>query len=104
MPFGPRSATASTSTQPSRGHAIRSTFAGGEGERKSSPPGLTGREIDVLRLTARGQTNKEIAQYLQLSVKTVETFKSRAMAKCGLKSRAEIVRYVVMQGWFDAIQ
>lgn len=64
---------------------------------------LTGRESDVLRLTARGQTNKEIAQQLGVSVKSVETFKARATVKLELKSRADIVRYAVSQGWFENI-
>jgi DNA-binding NarL/FixJ family response regulator len=64
---------------------------------------LTGRESDVLRLTARGQTNKEIAQQLGVSVKSVETFKARATVKLELKSRADIVRYAISQGWFENI-
>ncbi|MBF8254518.1 MAG: two component uxR family transcriptional regulator [Deltaproteobacteria bacterium] len=61
---------------------------------------LTGREAEVLKLTALGETNKEIARQLDVSVKTVETFKGRGIKKLGLKSRAEIVRYAATQGWF----
>ena len=61
---------------------------------------LTGRETEVLRLTALGQTNKEIAQSLLLSIKSVETFKARGVKKLGLRTRADIVRYGAAQGWF----
>ena len=64
---------------------------------------LTGREAEVLKLTALGETNKEIARQLDVSVKTVETFKGRGIKKLGLKSRADIVRYAATQGWFADI-
>jgi DNA-binding NarL/FixJ family response regulator len=60
---------------------------------------LSERETEVLRLVAWGYTNKEIAAYLNLSVKTVETHKSNLMEKLDLKSRVEIVRYALRQGW-----
>lgn len=60
---------------------------------------LTAREEEVLRLIARGFSNKEIATKLSVSVKTIETHKARAVDKLGLKSRAEIVRYAMQQGW-----
>ena len=64
---------------------------------------LTAREGAVLRLIALGQTNKEIAHELQVSMKTVETFKARALEKIGLRTRAEIVRYAAIQGWFAGL-
>jgi len=60
---------------------------------------LSDREEEVARLTAAGHSNKEIASQIDLSVKTVETYKARAMEKLGLQSRAELVRYAVQQGW-----
>ncbi len=60
---------------------------------------LSERENEVLGLTAAGHSNKEIASSLALSVKTVETYRARGMEKLGLKSRAELVRYAVQQGW-----
>jgi two-component system, NarL family, response regulator NreC len=62
---------------------------------------LSEREIDVVRLTAHGYTNKEIAAQLGISVKTVDTYKSRAMDKLGLYSRADLVRYALKLGWLD---
>ena len=60
---------------------------------------LSEREAEVLRLIARGYANKEIAAQLDVSVKTIETFKARAMEKLGLRSRVDIVRHAVAQGW-----
>jgi DNA-binding NarL/FixJ family response regulator len=60
---------------------------------------LSEREMEVARLTAAGHSHKEIATRLELSVKTVETYRSRAMEKLGLKSRAELVRYAFQKGW-----
>src|SRR4029079_8368359 len=51
---------------------------------------LTDREGDVLKFVAYGFTNKEISIRLGVSVKSVETYKSRAAEKLGLKTRAEI--------------
>jgi len=64
---------------------------------------LSAREKDVLRLTARGFSNKEIAARLELSIKTVETYRARAVEKLALHTRADIVRYGMGQGWLDAI-
>jgi DNA-binding NarL/FixJ family response regulator len=60
---------------------------------------LSGREQEVLRLLAQGYSNKEIAARLEISVKTVETYKARSMEKLGLGSRVDLVRYAVQQGW-----
>lgn len=60
---------------------------------------LSAREREVLIYIAEGYTNKEIAQSLEISVKTVETHKARLMGKLELRSRAEIVRYAARNGW-----
>jgi DNA-binding NarL/FixJ family response regulator len=62
---------------------------------------LSEREAEVARLTAAGHSNKEIATRLDLSVKTVETYRARGMDKLGLASRADLVRYAVQQGWLQ---
>lgn len=62
---------------------------------------LSDREREVLRFTARGYTHKEIASLLGVSVKTIETYKSKLAQKLDLHSRAEIVRYALAQGWLD---
>lgn len=60
---------------------------------------LSDREVEVLRLIAFGHSNKQIAGYLDVSVKTVETYRNRALEKVGLHSRADIVRYALQRGW-----
>jgi DNA-binding NarL/FixJ family response regulator len=62
-------------------------------------PRVTERESEVLRLTAVGHSNKEIATQLKISVKTVEVHKANAMRKLGLTGRVDIIRYGVLQGW-----
>jgi two-component system response regulator NreC len=62
---------------------------------------LSEREREVLLWVARGYTNQEISDRLALSVKTVETYRSRATSKLGLKSRAALVRYVQQRGWLN---
>ncbi len=64
---------------------------------------LSDRESDVVRLIALGYTNKEVAAQLNISVKTVDTYKTRAMDKLQLYGRAALVRYALQQGWFDHI-
>lgn len=54
---------------------------------------LTRREIDVLRLLARGNTNRQIADLLTLSVRTIESHRANLMGKLGLTSRVELVTY-----------
>lgn len=62
---------------------------------------LNEREISVLRLTASGHSNKAMATELGLAVKTIETYKARAMGKLGFRTRVELVRYAVSQGWLS---
>lgn len=62
---------------------------------------LSDREAEVLRLIAWGHSNKEIANQLDISVKTVETYKSRLSEKLELNSRADIVRYALREGWLQ---
>lgn len=56
---------------------------------------LSDREFEVLRALGSGLTAKEVAQQLNLSAKTVGTYRARLAEKMGLKTRAELVRYVV---------
>jgi DNA-binding NarL/FixJ family response regulator len=62
---------------------------------------LSEREAEVLRLIALGYSNKEIASRLDISVRTVETYKARLMEKLNFHSRTEIVRYALLQGWLE---
>lgn len=62
---------------------------------------LTAREQEVLSYIAKGYSNKEIAEMLYVSVKTVESHKSKVMEKLELKTRPELVRYALKQGLLD---
>jgi two-component system, NarL family, response regulator NreC len=61
--------------------------------RSSQPEQLTRRELEVLRLLVRGNTNRQIAELLGLSVRTVENHRANLMGKLGLASRVELVDY-----------
>jgi DNA-binding NarL/FixJ family response regulator len=77
--------------------SVRRPDRRGSGSRKE----LTVRELDVLRQTAWGYANKEIAGRLSISVKTVEVHKANGMRKKGLSSRIDVVRYALRQGWLQ---
>lgn len=59
---------------------------------------LTLREIEVLRLIARGYTNSQIAETLHISVRTVEYHRGNLTAKLNLRSRSELMRYAEEKG------
>ena len=59
---------------------------------------LTGREREVMARVAEGYTNAQIAEELQLGVKSIETYRSRVMEKLGLTSRADLVRFALECG------
>lgn len=61
---------------------------------------LSEREAQVLALLAQGHTNQEVARRLHIGEKTVATYRARLMAKLGLQSRADLVRYAVEMGHF----
>jgi two-component system response regulator NreC len=62
---------------------------------------LSDREQEVLRLIALGHSNKEIADMLYLSVKTIETYKARVMEKLALRTRAALVRFALEHRLLD---
>ncbi len=64
----------------------------------ASPPSLTPRETEVLRLIAEGYTNRQIADELCISVRTVESHRANLMGKLGLRSRVALVRYAREHG------
>lgn len=69
------------------------------GERIGEP--LTTREKEVLSQIAWGFSNKEIAEKMDISIKTIEAHKATAMQKLGISRRNDIVRYAVLQGWLQ---
>jgi two-component system response regulator NreC len=60
---------------------------------------LSPREHEILQLVCKGRTNKQIAEALSLSVRTVERNRSSIMHKAGLENRAELVAYAVREGF-----
>ncbi|MEX2395133.1 MAG: response regulator transcription factor [Actinomycetota bacterium] len=62
---------------------------------------LSEREVDVLRLVAAGFSNKEIAEELYLSVRTVETHKTHIIQKTGLRQRSDLVRFAQDSGLLE---
>ncbi len=65
---------------------------------------LSAREVDVLRLAALGHSNKAIAAMLEIAVKSVDTYKARAMEKLGFKSRVEVIRFAATKGWLEHVE
>lgn len=59
---------------------------------------LSDREKQVFKLVALGHTNKQIAEEIFISVKTVETYRARMQNKLGIRSRAALVRYALSRG------
>jgi two-component system, NarL family, response regulator NreC len=59
---------------------------------------LSPREREVLHLLAQGYTNQQAAKWIMVSVKTVETYRTRIAQKLGLHSRAELTRYALESG------
>jgi two-component system response regulator NreC len=68
------------------------------GASSSNFEALSEREKEVVSLIAKGYSNKEIAELLIISVKTVETHKSNLMEKLGFKTRPELVKYAMQKG------
>ena len=73
------------------------------GQRQAAPQpgGLSRRELQVLKAVARGFTSAEIGRQLQLSAKTVETYRGRIYEKLGLRTRADLVQYATAAGLPD---
>jgi two-component system response regulator NreC len=71
----------------------------GKKSRKARPASiLSERELQVLRLVARGYSSRQIASQILVGVKTVETYRSRLSQKLGLKTRSDVVRFAVQMG------
>jgi DNA-binding NarL/FixJ family response regulator len=78
---------------PAISRKLAEAFSGGR-----STPGLTARQTQVLRLIALGNSSKEIARELDLSIKTVETHRTQIMDRLDIRDIAGLVRYAVRSG------
>lgn len=76
---------------------IKDVLGQGEGHEKE----LTPREQEVVTLVAEALNNREIAERLGLSEKTVENHRSNAMKKLGMRDRVELVRYAIRRGLIE---
>lgn len=88
---------------PSVAHTLVSEYMGraarpAQPREESSYQTLTSREREVLQLVAEGYSNQEIADQLQLSIKTVQSHRAAVMQKLGLKDITHLVRYAVRHG------
>ncbi|OGK82119.1 MAG: hypothetical protein A2X52_06300 [Candidatus Rokubacteria bacterium GWC2_70_16] len=79
-------------------HALAAGPSGAAAAGERAAERLSERERQVLELVARGHTNREVAQRLALSIKTVETYRARLSDKLGLRTRAELVRFAADTG------
>jgi len=59
---------------------------------------LSARELQVLKLVAQGYTSAQIAKQIAVSVKTVETYRSRFAEKLGLRKRSDVIRFAMQMG------
>jgi DNA-binding NarL/FixJ family response regulator len=80
------------------GKVVSSYFNQNPSDGRAAGGDLSERESQVLRLIAWGYSNKEIGWKLNISAKTVDTYKLRLMEKLNLRSRTDIVRYALRQG------
>jgi DNA-binding NarL/FixJ family response regulator len=87
--------------------AVRSVAAGGrfvsalpgldlDADHETDP--LTPRELDVVKLIAEAYTNRQIAEILSVSEKTVESHRANVLSKLGMRDRVELVRYAIKRG------
>ena len=65
---------------------------------------LTAREVQVMRMIIRGLPNKAIAIQLQLSIKTIEKYRSGIMRKLGLRSLCDLVRFWFRLAWVEELE
>jgi DNA-binding NarL/FixJ family response regulator len=62
---------------------------------------LTPRELEIVKLIAEAHTNRQIAEVLHLSEKTVESHRANVLAKLGMRDRVELVRYAIRRGLIE---
>lgn len=75
---------------------VEQLLATGDGHPSSA---LTAREQQVMEMLARGLTNREIAEHLEISIKTVDTHRGHVLKKLGLRNNSELTRFAVKHGY-----
>jgi DNA-binding NarL/FixJ family response regulator len=86
---------------PSVVHALIRDFIERADERGDDFDLLTPRELEVLKLIAEGQTSKEIAAMLVISIKTVDRHRTNMLEKLGMRDRVELTRYAIRRGLIE---
>lgn len=71
-------------------------------EQRTHLPVLTPRQREILQLYARGQSSKQIAYQLHLSIKTVATHREQILQRLGLRNTAELIRHAIREGLVEA--
>jgi DNA-binding NarL/FixJ family response regulator len=75
---------------------VEQLLASGDGHPASA---LTARELQVMEMLSRGLTNREIAEHLDISIKTVDTHRGHVLKKLGLRNNSELTRFAVKHGY-----
>jgi DNA-binding NarL/FixJ family response regulator len=88
--------------QPATGAAMAAMRPVPEVAHASADVGLSGREVEVLKLIVLGHTNAEIASILHISLRTVEHHRASILRKLGARTRAELVRYANETGVLES--
>ncbi len=88
---------AMTKLEPGRSHLSHLTTSGPPPVKEGSDP-LSERELEIARLVASGQSSKEVASELNLSVRTVEKHRANIMDKVGVRDVASLTRYCIQHG------
>jgi DNA-binding NarL/FixJ family response regulator len=83
---------------PSFGHDVLESARDWREKRAKSKEGLTDRQKQILQLLAEGKQNKEIAETVHISVRTVEFHRSRLMTKFGARNLAELTMFGIREG------
>ena len=81
--------------------AVKATMSGARA-RIATHEALSDREYQALRMLGSGRTVSEISEELGLSVKTVSTYRARVLQKLGMRTNAELMRYVMENGLLDS--
>lgn len=81
--------------------AVKATMTGTR-SRIATHEALSDREYQALRMLGSGRTVSEISEELGLSVKTVSTYRTRVLQKLGMRTNAEMMRYVMENGLLDS--
>ena len=77
---------------------IAALVAAGDGHPAST---LSAREQQVMEMLARGMTNREIAEHLDISIKTVDTHRSHVLKKLRLRNNSDLTRFAVKHGYIS---